>query len=144
MSSTYKNFYSLLYIYHRIYVYPPRSRSVTKNMTRLFFFHLSPCIIYRCSENEQHGRFDKGAPRRRRLIGSPASRRLEATTMDVGQNDSVAGRVIQYIGTLSSNRAFRAFPSGPPSSPPRRWFVLSLRPRSVPGVYEARKKGVQL
>lgn len=45
------------------------------------FFHLSQCIIYRCSENERHGRFDKGAPRRRRLIGSPASRRLEATTI---------------------------------------------------------------
>lgn len=60
--------------------------------------------------------------------------------MDVGQNDSVAGRVIQYIGILSSNRAFRAFPSGPPPSPPRPSFVLSLRPHSDPACTRGEKK----
>lgn len=53
--------------------------------------------------------------------------------MDVGQNDSVAGRVIQYIGILSSNRAFRAFPSGPPPSPPCPSFELSPQPPSLFG-----------
>jgi len=61
--------------------------------------------------------------------------------MNVGQNDSVAGRVIQYIGILSSNRAFRAFPSGPPS-PPRPSFVLSPQPPSLlgPGHVRGEKK----
>lgn len=106
----------------------------------IFLLSLARRIIYRRSENEQHCRFDKVTLRRRRLIGSPASRRQST---DVGQNDSVADRVIQYIGILSPNRSV-PFPPDPSISAARSKPVHSLRLHSGPGTSEARKKGVQL